>query len=53
MNLFALDYPGASVRVPAGVAHSIFAEGTVTVLQVLASNDYDPTDDVHVTLSSL
>ena len=53
VNLFTLDYPGACVRVPAGVAHSIFADGVMMVLQVLASNDYDPTDDVHVDLSSI
>ena len=53
VNIFLLDYPGASVRVPAGVAHSIYADGAVTVLQVLASTDYDSTDDVHVNLSGL
>lgn len=53
VNLFALDYPGACVRIPAGVAHSIYAEGTLTVLQVLASADYDPGDDVVVSLSGL
>jgi len=53
VNLFALDYPGASVSIPAGVAHSIYAEGALTVLQVLASADYDPGDDVHVDLSTL
>lgn len=53
VNLFTLDYPGACVRIPAGVAHSVYADGTMMVLQVLASNDYDPTDDVHVDLSSM
>ena len=53
VNLFTLDYPGSCVRIPAGVAHSIYADGTMTVLQVLASNDYDPGDDVHVDLSSM
>lgn len=53
LNLFTLDYPGAVVRVPTGVAHAIIADGAQTVLQVLASSDYDPTDDVHVTLSTL
>ncbi|HEX8835163.1 MAG TPA: hypothetical protein VF719_13225 [Abditibacteriaceae bacterium] len=53
INVFTMDYPGACVRVPAGVAHSILADGTLTVLQVLASNDYDPADDVQVTLSTL
>lgn len=53
LNVFTLDYPGAVVRVPTGVAHAIIAEGAQTVLQVLASSDYDPTDDVHVTLSTL
>jgi dTDP-4-dehydrorhamnose 3,5-epimerase-like enzyme len=52
-NVFSVDYPGTSVRVPTGVAHSVVAEGTLTVLQVLASSDYDPSDDVHVTLSTL
>jgi hypothetical protein len=41
------------VRVPAGVAHSVLADGTLTVLEVLASTDYDPNDDVHVTLSTV
>jgi len=53
VNVFTLDYPGTVVRVPVGVAHAILADGVMTVLQVLASSDYDPTDDVHVTLSSL
>jgi dTDP-4-dehydrorhamnose 3,5-epimerase-like enzyme len=53
VNLFTLDYPGACVRLPAGVAHSIFAEASIMVLQVLASSDYDPGDDVHVDLSSM
>jgi dTDP-4-dehydrorhamnose 3,5-epimerase-like enzyme len=53
VNVFTLDYPGACVRVPTGVAHAIVAEGALTVLQVLANSDYDPGDDVHVTLSSL
>lgn len=53
VNVFTLDYPGACVHIPTGVAHSILADGTLTVLQVLASNDYDPTDDVHVELSRL
>lgn len=51
VNVFTLDYPGSCVRVPTGVAHAIIADGTTTVLQVLASSDYDPTDDVHVDLS--
>lgn len=53
LNIFTLDYPGSCVRVPVGVAHAILADGTLTVLQVLASSDYDPTDDVHVSLSRL
>lgn len=53
VNLFTLDYPGACVRIPAGVAHSVFADGTQMVLQVLASSDYDPGDDVHVELSAM
>jgi oxalate decarboxylase/phosphoglucose isomerase-like protein (cupin superfamily) len=53
INIFTLDYPGSCVRVPAGVAHSILADGTLTVLEVLASTDYDPNDDVHVTLSTV
>jgi dTDP-4-dehydrorhamnose 3,5-epimerase-like enzyme len=53
VNLFTLDYPGSCVRIPAGVAHSIYADGAMIVLQVLASNDYDPGDDVHVELSSM
>lgn len=53
VNVFMLDYPGACVRVPVGVAHAIIADGVMTVLQVLASADYDPADDVHVALSSL
>lgn len=53
LNVFTLDYPGSVVRVPTGVAHAIIADGAQTVLQVLASSDYDPTDDVHVTLSTL
>jgi dTDP-4-dehydrorhamnose 3,5-epimerase-like enzyme len=52
INLFTLDYPGACVRIPAGVAHSIYAKSGIVVLQVLASDDYDPTDDVHVLLST-
>jgi len=53
VNTFTLDYPGACVHVPTGIAHSILADGTLTVLQVLASSDYDPSDDVHVDLSRL
>lgn len=53
LNVFTIDYPGSCVRVPTGVAHAILAEGAVTVLQVLASTDYDPGDDVHLTLSTL
>ena len=53
VNVFTLDYPGSCVRVPTGVAHAILAEGTVTVLQVLASSDYDPGDDFHIVLSTL
>lgn len=53
LNLFTLDYPGTCVRVPVGVAHAIIAEGDIAVLQVLASSDYDPSDDVHVSLSGL
>lgn len=52
INLFTIDYPGACVRIPAGVAHSIHAQNGLVVLQVLASDDYDPTDDVHVELSA-
>jgi dTDP-4-dehydrorhamnose 3,5-epimerase-like enzyme len=53
VNVFTLDYPGSAVRVPPGVAHAIIADGVPTVLQVLASSDYDPADDVHVVLSSM
>jgi len=53
VNLFTLDYPGACVSLPAGVAHSIFADGGLMVLQVLASSDYDPNDDVQVELSAM
>lgn len=53
VNVFTVDYPGTCVRIPVGVAHAILAEGVLTVLQVLASSDYDATDDVHVDLSSL
>jgi len=53
LNVFTLDYPGSCVRVPTGVAHAILAEGTLTVLQVLASSDYDASDDMHVDLSTL
>ncbi len=53
LNLFTLDYPGSCVRIPTGVAHAIIAHGATTVLQVLASSDYDPSDDVHVSLSNL
>ena len=52
-NIFDIDYPGTTVTIPPGVAHAIIADGAIAVLQVLASNDYDPTDDVHVALSSL
>ena len=53
LNVVRLDYPGTCVRIPTGVAHAILAEGEITVLQVLASRDYDPADDVHVHLSTL
>ncbi len=53
LNVFTIDYPGTVVRIPVGVAHAVVADGALTVLQVLASSDYDPADDVHVTLSSL
>jgi dTDP-4-dehydrorhamnose 3,5-epimerase-like enzyme len=53
INLFELTEPGLSVHIPTGVAHSILAEGGVAVLQVLASADYNPQDDVHVDLSAL
>jgi dTDP-4-dehydrorhamnose 3,5-epimerase-like enzyme len=53
LNVFTLDYPGSCVRVPVGVAHAIIADGVMTVLQVLASSEYDPGDDVHISLSSL
>ena len=53
LNVFTLDYPGSCVRIPTGVAHAIVADGVMTVLQVLASSDYDPGDDVHLTLSTL
>lgn len=53
LNVFTLDYPGACVRVPVGVAHAIIADGTLTVLQVLANSDYDPSDDVHLPLSGI
>jgi len=53
VNLFTVDYPGTCVRVPVGVAHAVIADGAVTVLQVLASSDYDPGDDVHVSLSAI
>jgi dTDP-4-dehydrorhamnose 3,5-epimerase-like enzyme len=51
VNVLTLDYPGSGVRIPAGIAHSIIADGAMTVLQVLASSDYDPHDDVHILLS--
>lgn len=50
-NLFSLDEPGLCVRIPTGVAHAVVAEGALTVLQVLASSDYNPGDDVHILLS--
>lgn len=53
LNVFTVDYPGTMVRIPVGVAHAVVADGALTVLQVLASSDYDPGDDVHVALSSL
>jgi dTDP-4-dehydrorhamnose 3,5-epimerase-like enzyme len=53
INLFTLDYPGACVQIPPGVAHSIYAAGSLVVLQVLATSDYDPGDDVRVDLSGL
>ncbi len=53
LNVFTIDYPGSGVRIPPGVAHAIRADGTVTVLQVLASCDYDREDDVHIPLSGL
>jgi dTDP-4-dehydrorhamnose 3,5-epimerase-like enzyme len=53
VNVFTLDYPGSCVRIPTGVAHAIIARGATMVLQVLASSDYDPGDDVHVSLSGL
>ncbi|HEX8552324.1 MAG TPA: hypothetical protein VF681_12310 [Abditibacteriaceae bacterium] len=53
VNVFTIEYPGACVRIPAGIAHSIRADGMLTVLQVLASSDYDAGDDVHVELSRL
>lgn len=53
VNVFVLDYPGACVRIPTGVAHAIIADHTLTVLQVLASTEYDPNDDFHVVLSTL
>lgn len=53
VNVFTLDYPGACVQVPTGVAHAIVADGALSVLQVLASSEYDPADDVHVALSNL
>jgi len=52
-NFFTVEYPGTCVRVPTGVAHTIIADGILTVLQVLASSDYDPADDVPVPLSSV
>ena len=33
--------------------HTVNVHGTLTVLQVLASADYDPTDDVHISLSTM
>ncbi|HWO88315.1 MAG TPA: cupin domain-containing protein [Gemmatimonadales bacterium] len=53
LNRFTLEEPGSCVRIPAGVAHTIVAEGGPAVLQVLASCDYDPEDDVPVPLSRL
>jgi dTDP-4-dehydrorhamnose 3,5-epimerase-like enzyme len=53
INLFEVSEPGVGVTVPTGVAHSILAEGGAAVLQVLASADYNPGDDVHVDLSAL
>jgi dTDP-4-dehydrorhamnose 3,5-epimerase-like enzyme len=47
-NVFHVDYPGITVRIPTGVAHTIIARHGIAILQVLASADYDPTDDVHV-----
>lgn len=52
-NFFTVEYPGMCVCVPTGVAHTIVADGMLTVLQVLASSDYDPADDVHVPLSAV
>jgi dTDP-4-dehydrorhamnose 3,5-epimerase-like enzyme len=51
VNVFTLDYPGTCVHVPTGVSHAIRADGVLTVLQVLASSDYDAGDDFHVELS--
>jgi dTDP-4-dehydrorhamnose 3,5-epimerase-like enzyme len=53
LNVFTLDYPGTCVRIPTGVAHAVIADGTLTVLQVLASSEYEAGDDVHVSLSAL
>jgi dTDP-4-dehydrorhamnose 3,5-epimerase-like enzyme len=53
INLFEVGEPGVGVHIPTGIAHSILAEGGVAVLQVLASSDYSPDDDVHVDLSML
>lgn len=53
VNVFTLDYPGSAVHVPTGIAHAIIADGVTTVLQVLASSDYDSADDVHVVLSGM
>lgn len=53
VNLLTLDYPGSCVRVPTGVAHAVVADGVLTVLQVLASADYDHQDDVPIPLSGL
>src|SRR5262249_9046260 len=50
-NRFVIGEPGACVRVPAGVARTTRARAVPVVLQVLASCDYDPADDVPVPLS--
>jgi dTDP-4-dehydrorhamnose 3,5-epimerase-like enzyme len=52
INAFALETPGATVVVPAGVAHAVTAADGLVVLGVLASSDYEPGDDVEVELST-
>ena len=52
INLFEVSEPGVGVLVPTGISHSILAEGGSAVLRVLATADYDPSDDTHVDMSA-